>query len=547
MKRLKIFLMIILAPTLLILPAKGEREVREVFSLFSLFKGESSFQDALNTSNLTTPAMVVFYEKMNNQPVWFEKGQLTRFGKIAIDVLKTVDQEGLNPEDYEDVVHLIEVPKPLVEENWVNAEILLTRRFLEFIDHVRIGRIDPMKISHDIKFHSPKTHAIELLIDALQDKKTEGNKLRLMAPNIPQYQDLKGILADYRHQEEGHIQEPKLTLSTPLKFGDSDKEVVILRQILISHGCLDPVLDSGEKFDENVRAALNEFQKRYSLDMDGTVGTRTRDMLNFPVKEWIRKIIVNMERLRWLPDDLGHKHIIVNVAGYVLHGYEDSQVTLMMPIIVGRPDRKTPLFYATLRNIVLNPSWGVPHSIFINDKLPKIRNDPAYVRRANFIITDRQGKTIDPDAADWLNEGKNYYLRQSPGIHNALGQIKFNIENPYIIYLHGTPDQHLFTKRARAFSSGCIRLKYPLKLAAWVLNHDSQWSCDSIQSAINSGETQTLTPDEYVPVYFTYQTIWMKKSKKGKRIFYSNDPYKLDAKMIKVLKVTLRDSSSLTP
>lgn len=541
MKKLKNFLMIILAPTLLTLPVKGEGAARETFTVFSFFKSENPFQDALNTSNLTTPAMTVFYEKMNNQPVWFEKGQLTSVGKIAIDVLKTADQEGLNPKDYEDVVHLIEVPKPLVEENWVNAELLLTRRFLEFIDHVRIGRMDPMKISSDIKFHSPKTHAIELLIDALQDKKTEGNKLRLMAPNIPQYQDLKGILADYRHQGERPIQEPKLTLSTPLKFGDSDPEVVTLRQILISHGCLDSALDKGEKFDKNVRAALKEFQKRYSLDMDATVGTRTREMLNYPLKEWIQKVIVNMERLRWLPDDLGHKHIIVNVAGYVLQGFEDSQVTLMMPIIVGRPDRKTPLFYATLRNVVFNPSWGVPHSIFINDKLPKIRNDPAYVRRANFIITDRHGKVIDPDAADWLNEGKNYYLRQSPGLNNALGQIKFNIENPYIIYLHGTPDQHLFTKRARAFSSGCIRLKYPLKLAAWVLNHDSQWSCDTIQAVINSGETKTVKPDEYVPVYFTYQTIWMKENKKGKRIFYSNDPYKLDAKMIKVLKVNSRE------
>jgi len=153
-----------------------------------------------------------------------------------------------------------------------------------------------------------------------------------------------------------------------------------------------------------------------------------------------------------------------------------QKATIMMPIIVGRPDRRTPLFYTTLKNIVLNPSWGVPHSIFIRDKLPRIRNDPGYVQRANFTIMDRSGKVIDPDAADWRNEGKNYYLRQSPGRHNALGQIKFNIENPYTIYLHGTPDQHLFAKRARALSSGCIRLKHPLKLAAWVLSHDMHWS-----------------------------------------------------------------------
>jgi murein L,D-transpeptidase YcbB/YkuD len=207
-------------------------------------------------------------------------------------------------------------------------------------------------------------------------------------------------------------------------------------------------------------------------------------------------------------------------------------------VSVGRPDRPTPLFYATLKNIVLNPSWSVPHSIFVSDKLPKIRHDPGYIRRANYTVTDCEGREIDPDAADWENEGKSYYLRQSPGQHNALGQIKFNIENPYTIYMHGTPDQHLFDRNARAFSSGCIRLKYPLKLAEWVLNNESQWSYESMKAAINTGKTQTIKPQEYVPVYFTYQTIWVKDTQKGRQIFFSNDPYGLDARMVRMLKVS---------
>ncbi len=521
---------LMVASLIAIVPAKGDDPKDHSPSIFSLFSTGTPLQQALNDAENLSLDVISFYQEMKNEPVWFAEGHLTKIGKIAIDVLKNAKQEGLNPHDYEDAIQITDRP-----ENWVDSEILLTKRFLEFIGHVRAGRIDAMQISPDIKFHSPKAHAVELLVDALLDKKTEGSKLRLMAPNLPQYVELKRILADYREHGDEMKEWPTLVSSPTLKLGDTDPDVAILRQILVLHGDLPKERGVGEKFDAEVAAALRQFQKRYSLEPDGAAGNKTKEALNYPIKERIQRVIVNMERLRWLPDDLGHKHIIVNVAGYVLHGFENSKAEIMMPVIVGRVDRKTPLFYATLRNIVLNPSWGVPHSIFMNDKLPRIRKDPGYVRRANFTIMDRNGKVIDPDAADWANEGKGYYLRQSPGSHNALGQIKFNIENPYTIYLHGTPDQHLFSRKARAFSSGCIRLKYPLKLAAWVLNNDPQWPSDNIQAVINKGTTQTVKPSEYVPVYFTYQTIWVKENEKGNRIFFSDDPYKLDMRMAKIL------------
>lgn len=512
---------------------EADFEKEKDFSLFSFFKNRTPFQQALEASAHATPDVLCFYEKIKDEPVWFTQKGLTHYGEIAKDVLQNADLEGLNPVDYEDAALIPNSP-----EDWMEADILLTRRFLEFMTHLRTGRIDPMKISPDIKFHSPKSHAIDLLVDAVQDKQSGGNKLRLMAPNLPQYADLKGILADYRKHTENINREPKLITLKALKLGDIDPEVITLRQILIQHRDLSEEQEESEKFDAAVDKALRAFQKRYSLEPDGVVGNKTKEVLNYSLQDRIKQVIVNMERLRWLPNDLGDKHIVVNVAGYVLHGFEKSVATLIMPVIVGRPDRRTPLFYASLRNIVLNPSWGVPYSIYLHDKLPRIRKDPGYVQRANFTITDHKRKVIDPDAADWANEGKNYFLRQSPGSHNALGRIKFNIENPYTIYMHGTPDQHLFAKKARAFSSGCIRLKYPLKLAVWVLNNESIWPCSTLETIINKGETQTIKPAEYVPVYFTYQTIWVKENEKGKRIFHSNDPYRLDAKMIKMLKVT---------
>jgi murein L,D-transpeptidase YcbB/YkuD len=301
---------------------------------------------------------------------------------------------------------------------------------------------------------------------------------------------------------------------------------------LILHGDLKDDENTSSEFDDDLKRALRQFQTRHTLEPDGVMGGKTKDALNQSIDDLIRKVIINMERLRWLPDDLGDKHIIVNVAGYQVQAFEKDTLKLTIPAIVGRPSRRTPLFYATLKNIIFNPSWGVPYNILVHDKIPKIINDPDYVRRSGFTVTDDYGMVIDPDEADWENEGSHYHLRQSPGRHNALGRVKFNIENPYTIYMHGTPDEKLFQKTARAFSSGCIRLKTPIELAVWILNNKDKWSTESIEKSINKGSTQTLSLEDDIPVYFTYQTVWLGKDG---LIHVSDDPYRMDAKMEKVL------------
>lgn len=470
---------------------------------------------------------ISFYEKNGGQPVWFFQGNLTKCGRVVNEVLKNADEEGLNPDDYEDATQMAQKP-----ENWAKVEILLTKRYLEFISHLRVGRVDPTRISQDIKLHSPKIHAVELLLDAVQDKPADCAKLRYMAPSLPQYAHLKKILADYRKLAQKVKTMPKISGNKALKLGDVDPDVKVIRQILALHGELKDEGATSSTFDKELDAALRQFQKRYTLEADGAVGAKTKEALNQPISSLIRKVIYNMERLRWLPDDLGSKYIVVNVAGYQVEAYEKSNLKLVIPAIVGRPSRRTPLFYASLKNVVINPSWGVPYNILVHDKLPKIINDPDYVRRSGFTVRDGAGNVIDPDQADWENEGAYYHLRQSPGRHNALGRIKFNIENPYIIYLHGTPEEKLFQKTARAFSSGCIRLKTPIELATWVLENKEKWSVNTINQAINRGGTQTVKPQADIPVFFTYQTVW--EGEDG-LIYISDDPYRLDPKMEKVL------------
>jgi len=479
-------------------------------------------KDVLSTSQ----DILAFYQKMENKPVWFFQGSLTKCGHMAIEVLQNAAQEGLNPRDYEDAAQALTPSK-----KWIEAEILLTQRFLEYIDHLRKGRIDPQRISRNIKFHGHKVRPVEWLLHVFQNSNGDCSKLRDMAPSHPQYQRLRDVLEYYRTLARETPEWPKITSTKPLKLGDNNPDILVLRQLLNLHGDLENDIPSS-KLDREVDAALRQFQRRHMLEADGLVGGKTKEALNRPIDELIVKTLINMERLRWLPDNLGDKHIIVNVAGYQVQAFERAEAKLTIPAIVGRPSRRTPLFYADLKNVVINPSWGVPYNILVHDKLPKIIQDPDYVRRSGFTVTDSSGNIIDPDQADWENEGASYHLRQSPGRHNALGQVKFNIENPYTIYMHGTPEEKLFQKTARAFSSGCIRLKNPIELAVWVLNDENKWSTDHIQQSIHKGGTQTIIPDRVIPVYFTYQTIWLGD---GDLIYMSDDPYRMDPKMAKVL------------
>lgn len=489
---------------------------------------DGEFQRALASIKDTADEdTIAFYDKMGKEPVWFFQGNLTKCGQIAIETLKNAALDGLNPHDYEDATKSGNHPA-----NWINAEILLTKSFLDYIKHVRTGRVDPTRISHDIKFHSPKTHPIETLVDAIHDKTSQCQKLRNMGPDIPQYAQLKEILANYRTLAKENKDWPSINTSKPLKLGDTNPEVKPLREILMLYGDLKDGDGSSPKFDKDVDAALRQFQTRHTLEADGVVGGKTKDALNEPIEDHIRKVIINMERLRWLPDELGDKHIIVNVAGYEVRAYDQADLKLTIPAIVGRPSRRTPLFYATLKNVIVNPSWGVPYNILVHDKIPKLINDPDYARRSGFTVTDDSGSIVNPDEADWENEGRHYHLRQSPGRHNALGRVKFNIENPYTIYLHGTPDEKLFQKTARPFSSGCVRLKAPIELAVWVLSDQDKWSSQNISAAISKGSTQTVKPDDAIGVFFTYQTVWMGDDG---LVHISDDPYRMDPKMAKVM------------
>lgn len=485
-----------------------------------------------NLDDITSKNTQDFYKNNDYKAVWYPNGQESKAAKVALQVLKSADDEGLNSKNYN------EIKMPASTPSWVSKDVQLTARFLKYIHDLRVGRVDPKHIARFIKVSTYPTKPVELLTEALNDSSHNYKGLKEMAPELEDYRKLKSLLRAYRIILKKNKELAPLQLrSKDLEVETSNPEIVKLKKRLQLLGFMKGN-DHTSLFDEKTEKALKEFQKFHSIDVDGKIGKDTLRALNWPLEERINKIIANMERLRWLPDHLGSRFIMVNVGGYEVLAVHDGKVEHRIKAIVGQKGRRTPLFYATLKNIIINPSWGVPTSILIKDKIPRIANDPGYLAKAGFTVTDGSGHRVDPYSVDWLNNGAHMHLRQSPGAHNALGRLKFNITtpgsntNPYTVYMHGTPIDKLFKKGVRNFSSGCVRLEKPTVLAAWVLEEENGWDVDDIKSRISKGRTQTLSIKNDIPVYFTYMTVWV--DDKG-RSHFSPDAYDIDDTLIEAL------------
>ncbi|AIK95949.1 L,D-transpeptidase family protein [Candidatus Odyssella acanthamoebae] len=467
-----------------------------------------------------------FYKQHGYVAVWYPNGEESVAAKAAKTVLRGADLEGLNPNDYQ------QGWTANYKEEWVTAEVQLTDTFLKFIDHVRVGRIPAKDAARTIKLTSPKTDPVGLLTLALKDSSNNFETLTRMAPAVPNYQNLKKLLQIFKGLSAKWGDLPLLR-KTKVTVGQTDPNIPAVKKILAVYGYYVSA-NFDDLYTQDLFNALVDFQRHNNLEADGVMGDDTTRALNIPLTKRVQQIIINMERLRWFPDDMGEKHLIVNVGGYEVLAVHNNKIEVRMRAIVGQVGRKTPLFYAPLINIVINPSWGVPKSILVRDKIPKIINDPSYVERAGFTVYDNAGNRLDPYHIDWEHRGSSLNLRQKPGFQNALGRIKLNIDNPYTIYLHGTPTANLFDKPRRNFSSGCIRLQNPNELSAWVLKDENGWDEHRIQKEINSGQTKTVSLKTPMPVYFTYQTAWL--SDDGKPHF-SPDAYKMDETLISLLKL----------
>ena len=466
-----------------------------------------------------------FYKARDYKPLWVSDGKADARATAAIAYLGQVDTDGLDPSDY---------PTPnfnsaTTAEALAEAELKLTASVLTYARQAQIGRIHFSRVGADIEFKLVAPEPADVLAK-LAEASDVAAALDGYNPPQPEFKALKEKLAELRKgaltpktEEEKkpdlvHIGEGKT-----LHVGMKDQRVVALRKRLDIAGDKSSTL-----YDDAVRDAVKAFQTEADIGVDGNLGPNTVRALNGEKPETHRAsadpidtIIVNMERWRWLPRDLGNPHVIVNVPDYTLTLYNDGKVYWHTKIVAGKPGKATPMVSAEMKFITVNPTWNVPPSIIENEYLPALQQDPQALDRIGLQLTQDADGTI--------------HISQPPGAGNALGRIRFNFPNKFLVYQHDTPDKYLFAKEKRAYSHGCMRVQNPLiygeKLLSLV-DPKGHYTAAKLESMYGGSEININFPKN-IWVHLTYQTAFVDEDGK---LQLREDVYGRDARMIAILK-----------
>lgn len=451
-----------------------------------------------------------FYADRGYRPLWFPDGHATAATQVLLAALRDAGDEGLDPADYApDTLH--SDCTAASEIDVAGCELRFSNALLRYAQDVRFGVFAAAGVNPGWHVQRPQ-HGAELLtaVVATQDLTV---LLRDLPPAHTGYQRLRRALADLRRTAE--VERPLIAPGPALHPGDRGPRVSALRERL----GVAPLPSSADVpvdvFDPSLQAAVAAFQASHGLDSDGVVGGRTLAALNQPPAQGIVQVRLNMERWRWLPRDPEPRHVIVNLAGFELTLSQPDVAPLTLRVIIGRPDRSSPVMHSRIDALVLNPPWTVPRRLAVEDMLPQLRVDPAAMQKKDIhILTRRDGvlSEVDAGAVDWQSHHAQnfpFVLRQKPGPTNSLGRIKFDMRNPLDIYLHDTPARNLFNKTQRTFSAGCIRVDQPLRLAVRLLGGDADSAAEYLQQQIDSGRTIRVPLQQAVPVYLVYQTAWV--------------------------------------
>jgi L,D-transpeptidase YcbB len=449
--------------------------------------------------------------------------------------------DGLNPDDYhlseiEDLNNKITLTGKVKTEDQGRLELLLTDSFLLLSYHLSVGKTDPETLYPDWEILR-RNHGLswEKLTDSVLNSDNISGEMENMAPRHSEYRNLKKALAKYRLIEEmGGWDKftPKLHM---LRKGTRDTDVLLLRKRLATtQGNISFAPGNEKLFDESLRNQVIQFQKQNSLDPDGVVGKATIDELNIPVRDKILILESNLERWRWISDDLGRRYIMVNIADFDLSLIDNGKLILQSPAIVGEPYKQTPVFSSMLKYLVLNPDWNIPPGILKDEVIPEIKKNPEYLDKNNMKVLKVDGTEVDKSSINWnsvIPENFPYMICQEPGPVNPLGRIQFLFPNKYIVYIHDTPFKYLFSLNDRAFSHGCIRISKARELAEYLLKDQSEWDSVAIQRVIDLGEKHVITLQTPVPVHILYLTAWADEDGNayfGKDI-YDRDPVLIEA------------------
>jgi murein L,D-transpeptidase YcbB/YkuD len=470
-----------------------------------------------------------YYGKNRGPIYWANTGRMTAF----LQRLSRAHYDGLNPDDYpaSSLQDLRDSIEPNDAAALAKAELYFSSFFIAYAADLKVGRVSPQNVDPHL-FRSRKTiDALRVLTD-MSKQGDPGKFLASFEPRNNHYQVLKRILRAYTTVIEQGVTWPVIPQGAALKPGQSDPRLGKVRELLAFTGDYEGPENGSPRYDAALVGAVIKFQQRHGLEAKGLFGKQTVFAMNIPPEERRRQIIVNMERWRWMPDNLGQEHFLVNIAAFELQWIKNNHTVERMNVVVGAVATQTPEFSDELEYVELNPTWTVPYSIATKEMLPKLKSNP-YSYAEDFDVF-ANGKLTGWDGINWAAYGAGKFpftFRQRPGPKNALGRVKFMLPNKHNIYLHDTPAKEKFANTTRAFSHGCIRLSRPTDLAYKLLGEKNGMSPAMINAVWAGNRTTQVTLPQKIPIHIVYATAFATDN----GIEFRSDVYGRDRKLYAAL------------
>jgi murein L,D-transpeptidase YcbB/YkuD len=490
-----------------------------------------TFRDISDAERRERGGMTEFYAERGNAFLWVDSDGLNDRAKAVARSIARARSFDLRPASYPMPKPREGTPAEAPDAQWLaEAEYRITRSVLAYVRHAQSGHVEPLSVTRKLDIVPDAPDPLEVLRGLARDGVDVASYMESFHPSQPQFVALLERLRELRRMSKTRmVRVPDGDLIRP---GDTHPHVALVRERL---GVEPASGEAGEerRYEERLVAAIKDFQRRNGLHVDGLIGPATRRALNRSPEDKIDTIRVNIERWRWLPNDLGKRHVRVNIPEFRVRVFDSGSTTFDERIVVGKTRFATPSLTDQIELVVFNPYWNVPYSIMKNEIMPRVRRDPRFLSRNNLQVLWRGRRKVDPYRVDWqeVNLSK-VRLRQTPGASNALGKIKFLFPNKHSVYLHDTPTKHLFNRARRAYSHGCMRVRNPREFAAALMGVQG-WSKQDITNAIARGTNRAVRLKEAVPVYLSYFTATATDSG---AIQYFVDIYGHDGKTLKALE-----------
>ncbi|WP_199252597.1 L,D-transpeptidase scaffold domain-containing protein [Chachezhania sediminis] len=494
----------------------------------------TAFKQGVAESAYGQDGVATFYRERNYEPLWTADTQAGQARRAAlIQALRTADRHGLPLSRYNPDGLIAQMQQAQTARQMGALEIALSDAYLGYARDVQSGILVPRKIDsqivREVNYRNPD-ELLEML--AADDPDRIRSAVAALPPQTTEYRNLmkaRLVLADAARDGLWGPTVPE----RKMERGDQGPDVLKLRDRLVRMGYLSP--SPAGIYTQEVESAVRQVQMDNGLEADGVAGPETIRQLNVSAQDRLQSVLVAMERERWLNQDLGARHIWVNLTDFTARIMQDGDIAFETRSVVGanRDGRRTPEFSDAMEYMMINPSWYVPRSIVTKEYLPKLRANPNAV--SHIEITDSRGRVVNRSAANFAQYSAAsfpYAMRQPPSPRNALGLVKFMFPNPYNIYLHDTPQKNLFDRNVRAYSHGCIRLADPFDFAYALLSAQTDTPEEDFQRILKTGRETRVNLEQPVPVHLDYRTAFT--DQRG-HLQFRRDIYGRDARIWQAL------------